>query len=834
MDYYYEGVEYTTNFDFKIFLHNVYTVKKHWHNDIEVIFVLKGTIEVGFGEQQTILSEGNILLLNPNVIHSIRSTSENLLLVLQMQKEVFYNISKINIDIDFKYISFEEMHTKEYREVSKLLANMALIYVNKDENKLLLLKSLFFRFIYILSKHNNIDSIQVDENSVKDLNRLLDILQVAKEHYTENISLAEYAKMFGLTTQYFANYFKKNFGESFIHYINDLRVEKATALLLETDKSMTEISTECGFTNIKSFNTLFKQKIGTPPSDLRKKGYESRNQTLIHNLNYFEIKTNAPLKELDKYLKIDDLDKNTSLDITRRIRVDISKETCHINHNWKNLITVGRASQILDSGIQKVLTETQNEIGFTYIRFHGLFDDDMLIYNLNEEGLSEFNFYQVEKLVDFLLSINLKPFFELGFMPTKLASEDRTIFYFNNNLSTPININIWKELVENLLKFLTAKYGKREVESWFFEFWNEPDILPVFGFNNFNKYLEFYKETYETFKNVNVNIKIGGPSILVFSYFDSIFTEYLNFCKTNNCMPDFLTGHLYPFGELLDTNNTNYISEDIFSNSQLGDLTGVLCGISEDVNYLENQLIKLKEFLEKENLKNLPFYITEWNSTFWHRDLCSDTTYKSAYIVKNICNSMDMIDGLGYWMLSDFSQELFPSKHLFHGGLGLFTQNGLKKPGYYAFDFLNRLGSEFIEKGKMHYVTKEDDSYQILIHNYCHYDSNYRKFDNSLIDIKDRTNVFNGNNVTVQLIIDNLETGSYKLKVSKISTQSGSVYDEWIKIGSPDILQPKEVIYLKNKSEPNFTITTLHIDKTFEKFINFEKNEVVLIELVKN
>lgn len=455
MKYYYEDIEYSSQLGFKLFLHSVYDVESHWHNDFELLFVIKGNIKLNYNKEDIYLVEGSVFLINSNVVHSLESYEENLLLVIQMPKEIFYTSNQSYNYIDFKFITFNEKYTTSYREVTNLLAQLTLLYINKNEKNKMLLRSEFYRVIHIISQYI------VDENSpqnkilqTKNLVRIIEIINTANQKFKENISLTEYAEIFELTPEYLANYFKRYTNISFMNYINNLRVEEAKQLILTTEKSMTDIALECGFSSVKSFNTMFKKMVGATPSTIRKNKNVEVAKVEVKDLNYFDIVETMTLKELDKYILEKEERNLPEFELTRRIRVDLNKETREINHSWKNLITIGRASQILDSDIQKMLVETQNTVGFKHIRFHGIFDDDMMIAYIDKQGDLKLNFNQVEKLVDFLISIGLKPFFELGFMPSSLSKNKNEIFMGNSNIAMPKDINKWNELVKGFMKFL--------------------------------------------------------------------------------------------------------------------------------------------------------------------------------------------------------------------------------------------------------------------------------------------------------------------------------------------------------------------------------------------
>ncbi|OUS78561.1 hypothetical protein B1748_00330 [Paenibacillus sp. MY03] len=110
-------------------------------------------------------------------------------------------------------------------------------------------------------------------------NRKLDawiakIVQRLHENLHEPFKLEELAASINYSVPYFSSMFKKTTGDSFVQYLNKLRLEKAKLLLLTTDRKTFEIAEEIGFENYRSFNRLFKRDTGLTPSDYRKQGVE--------------------------------------------------------------------------------------------------------------------------------------------------------------------------------------------------------------------------------------------------------------------------------------------------------------------------------------------------------------------------------------------------------------------------------------------------------------------------------------------------------------------------------------------------------------------------------
>lgn len=97
-----------------------------------------------------------------------------------------------------------------------------------------------------------------------------------------------------------------------------------------------------------------------------------------------------------------------------------------LKHFWNFCVGAGRANEGLRADWQEQLRFAVKECGFKYIRFHGLYHDDMFVYR-EEKGRAIYNFQYVDILFDKLLEIGIKPFVELGFCPKDLATETGTV-----------------------------------------------------------------------------------------------------------------------------------------------------------------------------------------------------------------------------------------------------------------------------------------------------------------------------------------------------------------------------------------------------------------------
>jgi xylan 1,4-beta-xylosidase len=165
----------------------------------------------------------------------------------------------------------------------------------------------------------------------------------------------------------------------------------------------------------------------------------------------------------------------------RVINIDFTRQKGPLNTFFKECVGAGRANEGLRADWQQQLACVRKECGFKYIRMHGLLTDDMAVYREDKNGNPEYNYMYVDVLFDFLQSIGMKPFVELGFMPNALASGPQTIFWWKGNVTLPRNYEKWGALIKNLTEHFTERYGAEEVKTWYFEVWNEPNLSPGFG-----------------------------------------------------------------------------------------------------------------------------------------------------------------------------------------------------------------------------------------------------------------------------------------------------------------------------------------------------------------
>lgn len=335
-------------------------------------------------------------------------------------------------------------------------------------------------------------------------------------------------------------------------------------------------------------------------------------------------------------------------------------------HSWEHTVGSGHAALALRADWRAQLERCHRELGFRHVRFHGLLSDPMDVLTL-EEGRWLYSFFNTDRIMDFLLSIGMRPLVELSFMPPALASGTKTAFSYHANVTPPKDYGVWATLIRTLMNHWIDRYGKAEVGQWLFEIWNEPN-LDVFGSGKQDDYFNLYRSTVEAIKSVDASLNVGGPATAKSEWIEA----FVAFCEHHDLPADFISTHQYPtdaFGAPGDDTET-----------QLAKSTrGVMRTHAECAH---------------RQAGGRPLYYTEWSTSSNPRDHLHDEPFAASFATNIILDVARLVDGYSYWTFSDIFDENYMPSMPFQGGFGLLTLEGVAKPAYRAFELLHRLGTE--------------------------------------------------------------------------------------------------------------------------------------------
>jgi xylan 1,4-beta-xylosidase len=350
---------------------------------------------------------------------------------------------------------------------------------------------------------------------------------------------------------------------------------------------------------------------------------------------------------------------------------DLTQAARPFPHFWEHTVGSDHAPMALRADWQSQLRRCHDELGFRHVRFHGLLSDDLGTLILHKEELL-YSFFNADQIWDFLLSIGMKPFIELSFMPWALASGDQTVFRYRGNVTPPKDYRQWATLIRKLTEHWVERYGVEEVRQWFFEVWNEPN-LHHFWTGAQGDYFQLYRHTVEAIKGVDGQLRVGGPATAQNEW----IPDFLDFCERSGLPADFVSTHHYPTDVVAGTALGEETDETVEQLAQAS--RGILRKWTQEVH---------------RQARGRPVYYTEWNTSSNPRDPLHDEPYAAAFVTKTLMEASGLVEGYSFWTFTDlFAENYFPSAP-FHGGFGLLTLHGVAKPTYRAFELLHRLGTE--------------------------------------------------------------------------------------------------------------------------------------------
>jgi len=777
-----------------------------WQKELQIGYVISGKMDLKLNFQNNKYTKEEIFLINPNEIYSIIPQTEEIEIFM-----IYINIEYLSVFLEellvssFQMPEFIDNREEVTKYLKKCISSIFSAYKNLErdyKSKLLRVTLELCEFLLNNCKINN----KLHRIEPFDKNKIIKISEYIDKNYSEQLNLRILSEKFNLNSQYISRFFKENVGVGFQEYLNSLRIKKSISDLLYSNKSILDIALDNGFSEGKNYSRAFRKEYGINPVEFRKKK---------HN-NFTEVKREELPKEYESILLPDDSQiQNFSKDpaiVDEFVEVDANKYKPFEN-NVNKIITFGRAYEGLMADVQNQLTEIQKTFNYEYIRFTGIFNEDMHVYFEDENGNSIYNWNYTDKLIDFLVSIKLKPFINLGYMPEKMASDNKYIFKWKGNISYPKDIEKWNKFITNFASHLVDRYGIEEVESWYFEIWNNPDV-DIFWAGSKQKYFEFFRNTLNSIKNVSKSIKVGGPSgnsVYKKEYYNLWIRDLYNYLSSNKYNLDFFSAHFYRYRHNKETDFLSYINK------------------KESIQNLKN----LYDEFQLNFHGRIELIVTEWNPGKMYGNYTQDTCYMATNIVYDFINTLNFVPKLAYWSFTDIFEEYGVSQDIFHGGFGLFTINNLKKASYNAFYLINRLGNNIIEKGEDWIITRNKNKIQILLCNYIEFDKGNFSDAKQNVDFFNRYSVFEEKVKNIKIKIKNLEKGTYYVKRTRLNRSSGSVFDAWIQMGAPQNINNEIINILKSKENMDFYIKKEEVLKDIEIDESLIAHNVTLFEIEK-
>jgi xylan 1,4-beta-xylosidase len=495
-------------------------------------------------------------------------------------------------------------------------------------------------------------------------------------------------------------------------------------------------------------------------------------------------------------------------DAARQIVIDANAPTVARDHAADLSVGSDYPGTLIRDDSLAQLKIAKDELGFRYIRFHGIFHDVLGTFKL-VDGKPVYNWTKIDYLYDKLLGMGIKPFVELGFTPDAMKTSDNSIFYWKGNTSHP-KPELWAGLVDAFVRHVQQRYGKDEVRTWFFEVWNEPNLDGFWEKADQKAYFDLFDLTSKTLKAIDPALRVGGPSTAGAAW----VPEFLAHTKQSGAAVDFITTHTYGV-------NGGFLDEEGKGDNKLSPSPD---GIVGDVR-------KVRKEIEASYLPKLPLYFTEWSTSYSPRDLVHDSYMSAAYILSKLKATEGIAQGMSYWTYTDLFEEPGPPTAPFEGGFGLMNPQGIRKPAWFAYKYMHELGDQQVRTtDKQSWVTKDANGVQVLAWDFQAPDMG-NKSNRPFFGVVQPTKT----GTPLKLALKGMKPGTYTMQVYRTGFKANDAHTAYIEMGKPKTLTGEQVAQLQAQTvdKPETRKVKVAPNGTASVQVPMRVNDVVLVKIAK-
>lgn len=265
----------------------------HWHKEYELLWLTAGEANLGINDQQFHLHAGEVAFFNSGDIHYVVATPNSQRYVYQFDLSFFNDVvakaKRLDLAAMFagmtqissqwppavaaQMVSLLQMLAEESQRIDASGSWPQPLPADADPVALLAIEGLVYELVVLMSRsvprraHTMTPLTKIKSQQV--LTALNQVFKYVEQHYTDNVTLAAAGASVNFSQYYFARWFKRNVGKTFLEFLNDYRLDKAKWALINTDQPVTTILQNAGFTSDKTFYRLFKQRLDTTPKRYR-------------------------------------------------------------------------------------------------------------------------------------------------------------------------------------------------------------------------------------------------------------------------------------------------------------------------------------------------------------------------------------------------------------------------------------------------------------------------------------------------------------------------------------------------------------------------------------
>jgi len=240
----------------------------HFHPEVEICLTLKSEGRRFVGNNISAYQSGDLVMFGTNLPHGFITKMPSEQIVLQMQEnflgEEFLEKPETK---NIKELFIKAKRGIQFHGKTQKKAKNKALRVLQAEGLTKMVELLNLLSYLALSKEYSFITNKSFESNMKmiELERIQVVYDYILKNYQENVSLAEAARLVSMTKTSFCKFLKKHAKKTFSEMVNDIRINHACDLIIQTDKNITTITYESGFNDISYFSRTFKKWMHVTP-----------------------------------------------------------------------------------------------------------------------------------------------------------------------------------------------------------------------------------------------------------------------------------------------------------------------------------------------------------------------------------------------------------------------------------------------------------------------------------------------------------------------------------------------------------------------------------------
>lgn len=746
----------------------------HFHQDLEILYLIEGALTVTQDGQETTLDKEDVLVINCSHTHALRAKGKLTLLQVQVAYTLLEEILP-GTDRLFSCNSAADPY-HPYGEVRRYMRQLLLSYAGAPHRTAALRYSYIYALLDLLIEHFHYRPAgNPDGRSPEEADRLQAIINYVNENFREPVNLSKLAERMYLSTSSLSRFFKRNTGCYFSDFVNRVRLNHAVQELAATDMTITRIATDCGFASPTAFNKQFQAVYHMAPAAWRKQQWEQS-----------EIAEEEHLKALRQDIEQLHLGNAPAAEPlgAQRLAVTLASGAgSAYTRNWDQVLNAGAAYDMTASNVQAHIRVLYEQLGFSYVRIWNLFSRQMLI--AQDASDRRYNFDMLDNVLDFMTANRMVPYLDFGQRPVCAVRSERETVYYKDEPLVFTTAADWLRLFRAFVEHIARRYGSGAANEWIYDFTVDIRRQTLPFCRDEAEMWEIYRQAYACLRQHFPDAPIGGLGGIPVGD-QAPIVRWLEYCKANGCVPHHLTVLIFP-----------YMHEETAGEYEPRRLTRQ----GEEAR----QIHHCRVLLDQLGLPDCRVFAVEWNNTLSTRNWLNDSCSRASYALDVFNRSWGEADVLGVWMATDWCCSYYDTTQVANGGNGMLSKDGIRKPVYYALDFLNGMGRRFLQKGDCYIATTSGNhDFYILCYNFKRYSYQYFRAGEDKLDLRRLSDLFEDErNLQITFTLTGLaDKSSYAIKCRSVNDEHGSLLGEWSRFAYDGELDVQDVQYLRSVCSP--------------------------------